>query len=240
MTSDISASDPYRSPVLPETPYSAPSVQKPGWLTALCVICIVLGVLGLMNGILGLGATIFGKQLQQVMNPAASRQQMPADLQKLQQKLEDETAAIQEQFFLPSLIAVVFKLAVSLLLVAGGLGSLRLTEQGRTLLILGCLIAILFELGASVLQSVVYMETLTVYNQLINGFVDELQRQNGAAAGQAFLWFMQLILYAGMVVFFIIQLVKVAFFTWGALYLRRPAIAALFAPADHSRRSFNP
>ena len=90
--------------------------------------------------------------------------------------------------------------------------------------------ALLFELGISVLQSVVYMETLTVYNELIDGFVQELQRQNGAFAGQAFMSVMQVMLYAGMVVFFIIQFVKVVFFFWSTNYLRRPAIVELCNP----------
>ena len=229
MTTDTSTYDPYRSPTLPDTPYAAATgVQKPGWLTALCVICIVLGVLGLMNGLIGLGATVFGKQLQQMMNPAAARQQLPPEIRKLQQSLQDETNSIQEQFFIPSLIAILVKVAVSTILIVGGVRSLGLKANGRTLLVVACVVALLFELGMSVLQGVVYMEMLTVYNELIDGFVQEFQRQNGAAAGNFFMTTMQVGLYGSMVAFFVIQLVKVLFFFWGATYLRRPAIAGLF------------
>src|SRR5688500_18699957 len=148
MMTDTSTYDPYRSPTLPETPYAVSSgVQKPGWLTALCVICIVLGVLGLMNGLLGLGATLFGKQLQQMMNPMAAQKGMPAEIQKLQQNLQDETNSIQEQFFIPSLIAILVKVAVSTMLIVGGVRSLALKPNGRTLLVVVCVVALLFELG---------------------------------------------------------------------------------------------
>ena len=52
MTAD--SFDPYRSPSLPEGPYAgvAPS-GRPGGLTTLCVLCMVLGALGLFNSLLG-------------------------------------------------------------------------------------------------------------------------------------------------------------------------------------------
>lgn len=234
MSSDSASVDPYRSPVLPETPYSAGSgKRKPGWLTAVCVICLVLGLLGFFNGMLGLGITIFNSQLQQVFNPPGARKGMAPELEKFQQRIQDETKAIQEQFFVPTLISVLLKAVVSALLFLGGLLTLTLKPAGRKLLVLACVMALLFELGISVLQGVVYMETLAVYNQLIDGFVQELKRQNGAFAGQAFTSVMQAVLYASMAMFFLIQFVKIGFFYWSANYLRRPIIVALFTAREN-------
>ena len=129
MSLDSTSIDPYRSPVLPETPYSAGSgKRKPGWLTAICVICIVLGLLGFFNGMIGLGATLYGKQFQQIMSPPGARKGSAPELEKLQQKIQDETQAIQEQFFIPTLISVLIKVVVSGGLFVGGL--LTLTLKG--------------------------------------------------------------------------------------------------------------
>jgi hypothetical protein len=227
MSSDDASIDPYRSPVLPETPYSAGSgKRKPGWLTAICVICLVLGLLGFFNGVIGLGFTVFNKQVQQVFNPPGARQGMPPELQKFQQKLQDEMQAIYGQFFVPTLISTLLKAIISVVLFVGGLLTLTLKSSGRKLLVLACILALLFELGISALQGVIYMETLTVLNQLIDGFVQELKRVNGPLS-QAATTSMQVILYASMVLFFIIQFVKIGFFYWSANYLRRPAIVEL-------------
>jgi len=229
MSSELSADDPYRSPVQPEPAYAAPSgKQKPGWLTALCVLCIVIGTLGLMNGLIGLGATLFGEQLQQVLGSMSKGQQTQPELQKLQQKLQDETRAINEQFFVPTLIAVLLKVSISAVLIFGGIRALSLKRNSRSLLMWGCIVALLFELGLSVLQSVMYMETLAVYNQLLDNFLQDLQRDRNVVPAQAMMTIMQVALYAGIVVFFILQFIKVVFYFWGANYLRRPAIAALF------------
>ena len=59
MSAESGFQDPYRTPALPQGRFAPSPGARPGWLTALCVIAIVIGVLGLMNGILGVVGTLF-------------------------------------------------------------------------------------------------------------------------------------------------------------------------------------
>ena len=63
MPADSSAFDPYKTPAMPA--YSTGPVAKsgrPGVLTALCVGCIVIGALGIFNGLLRTVGTVFGHE----------------------------------------------------------------------------------------------------------------------------------------------------------------------------------
>ena len=59
--------DPYRPPQ-DSTAASAPPKAggRPGALTAICVIAIVLGAMGLMGAVVGCGSLVLGSQMQQV------------------------------------------------------------------------------------------------------------------------------------------------------------------------------
>ena len=56
-------------PLPPEPPYSheIPHARRPGGLTAVCVIAIVLASLGLLGSLTGLVSLAFGSRLQQAL-----------------------------------------------------------------------------------------------------------------------------------------------------------------------------
>ncbi|MEX2175354.1 MAG: hypothetical protein WD872_13410 [Pirellulaceae bacterium] len=230
MSADSPPFDPYRSPALPEGPY-APTGRsgRPGWLTALCVICIVIGALGLMNGLLGIFGAVFGQQIQSAFTPNSGAQGMPAEMQKLQQQLQDEMNAVQGKFLVPILLFCVLRLVIAGLLLYGGLACLSLKEQGRTILLIACGLGILFEISHAILQSFLNMEVMTAFNAYLEGFLQTLPQDQAGPPPEMLLNVMKGTFVVGLVFQYLIVLVKLGFYLFGALYLQRQKIKALFA-----------
>lgn len=228
MAAEATPFDPYSSPSLPEGPYVPPSTSgRPGWLTALCVLCIVLGVLGLLNGILGVVGTIFAEPLQAMFSPAGTASGLPPEMRKVQDDFRAETLAVQKKFYIGSLVASVVRLAVAAMLLFGGIQCLNLKEVGRQWLLLACGAAVAFELCHMVLQTFVNLEMMTAVNGFVESFVQTMPQGDGLTQ-ELVISVMRGTQIAGFVFQYLIAILKIAFYAWGALFLQRQKIRALF------------
>jgi hypothetical protein len=230
MSADSTASDPYRSPPIPDSSY-APSMRsgRPGWLTALCVIAIVIGILGALNGLFGAVGTLFSRQLQTAVTPAAppgASQQM----QKVQQQFQAETLAIQDKYFVGILLSAIVRTIVAGALTWGGVSCLSLKQAGRTLLLAACAAAILFEIGNSVLQGLVSMEMMAAMNGFFENFLQTMPQGSGPPP-ELFLKFLKGWMIFGLVMGYVIVGLKIAFYIFGLIYLQREAVKTLFEPS---------
>jgi len=228
--SESSAFDPYRSPSLPEVPYAGKQTAgRPGWLTALCVICIVLGALGLMNSLFGAVGAAAGPALQTMFQPKGGTPGFPAEMEQAQQDLQADMLDVQKKHLVPIILALVFRFVAATLLLAGGLWCLGLREMGRKLLIVGCAVALLFEIGHTILQSFVMMDTMTAVNSFAEKMGASMQQGNNAPNIGGFMkWYMSAIMVVQIVVMYGLSLLKAALFTFGLIYLQRTHIKALF------------
>ena len=227
MSADPSALDPYRSPPMPEGPFPGkPLPGKPGWLTALCVICIVLGVLGLMNSLFGAVGVIGGSAIQKMFTPKGSPG-LPAGFEQAQQQLNDDIQAVLRKHLVPLVALLVIRFAVALGLLIGGLRCLSLGEAGRKILIVACALALLFEIGNSIMQSIVNMDNMTA----INGFVENMQSsmpQDNQGLNTFMKWWMRGIMVVQIVLLYALSLAKMAVYLFGVIYLQKSRIKALF------------
>src|SRR6478672_9919227 len=155
MTAETGAFDPYRSPSLPEGVYTGPRpVGRPGWLSFLCVLCIVLGALGIMNSVFGTFGMVVGPRFQQFM-AAQPKPGMPDDLKEAQEKMQADMYTIQAKYIWPLGLSIALRLVVCTLLLIGGIRCLNLSEPGRKLLIIACSIALVFDLLQAIFQMVI-------------------------------------------------------------------------------------
>jgi hypothetical protein len=231
MSKDASAYDPYRTPDLPVyTDQGRGQTGRPGWLTALCVLCIVIGLLGVLNGLAQLFGTLFAEQMQTAFTPPGG-QGIPPELQQVQDRFRDETLAVQEKFYFPNLVAAVFRISIAGCLVYGGIACLGLAATGRQVLIFALGAAVLFELGHGLLQSLISMEMMTAVNAFFESFLQTMPQGNGPPP-EVMLNIMKGSFIVGFVFQFAIGLLKIGFYIWGAMFLMRPAIKALFQPPD--------
>jgi hypothetical protein len=222
--------DPYRSPSLPEGPYEGvPAAGRPGLLTTLCVLCIVLGALGLMNSALGTAGAIGGSRLQAAIQPKTSAG-LPPGMKQAQDDFQDDLNAVQRKYFWATVPALAFRFLAGLLLLIGGIRSLALSESGRKLLLVACAVALVFELGHAILQSVVSLEMMTAVNSYVEKLTSSMNQQNNAPPG--FQKMMQTIVHGsilgGIIVSYLISLGKIALYVFGLIYLRTNPIRGLF------------
>jgi hypothetical protein len=230
MSNDASAYDPYRTPNLPVYADQGRGTSgRPGWLTAMCVLCIVIGLLGVLNGLAQLFGTLFAEQMQTAFTPQG--QGIPPELQQVQDRFRDETLAVQEKFYVPNLIAAVFRIGIAACLVYGGIACLGLAATGRQVLMIALGAAVLFELAHGLLQSLISMEMMTAVNAFFESFLQTMPQGNGPPP-EVMLNIMKGSFIVGFVFQFAIALLKIGFYIWGAMFLMRPAIKALFQPPD--------
>ena len=230
MSANSSALDPYRPPSLPEGPYEGlPSSGRPGWLTVLCVLCIVLGSLGIMNSLMGTAGAIGGQKLQAMVQPKASRSAGP-EMQKVQQEFQDEINGVQNRYFWPIVGGLAFRVVAALLLLIGGILSLNLKESGRKTLLVACAVAVVFELLHAILQSFVNMETMTAVNSFVQKFTTALPQ--GENTPPNFAPMMQGIvqgsIIAGFVIAYLLALAKICLYIFGLIYLQKKHIRGVF------------
>lgn len=230
MSADSNSFDPYRSPSLPEVPYHGPPpTGRPGWLTTICVLCIVLGALGLFNSVFGAVGVIVGPIIQKAFQPKAGNG-MSDDMQKVQEEFQTEINAIQAKYFWETVPALGFRFIVSLLLLIGGIRALSLVAAGRKLLLAACSIAIVFELLFSILQSIMYLDTMTLVNEYVIKLTAALpQNVNDGGVGRFLPTLARVSMIGSMAAYYLISLAKVCLYIFGVIYLRRPRIMALFS-----------
>lgn len=226
MLPDSTAVDPYRSPALPETMPPGSSRGRPTGLTVLCVLCMVLGALGLMNSLLGTVGAVAGPYLQRMFQPKGPLNEM----QKIQQRFQDEANDVQNKYYTPSTLALVFRFIAALLLLIGGVRTLSLCDRGRKMLLAACAIALIFELGHSVLYSIINIEMRTAFNSLVEGMVSPGDGKMPPGAAKFAAATMRIMYIAQFVLMLALVLAKGGLYIFGYVYLQKQQIKALFHP----------
>lgn len=231
--SDSTAYDPYRTPALPEGPPGGSTSGRPGWLTAVCVMCIVIGILGALNGAAGLVGALFGQQMQNMMmRRGGAGGGFPAEMQKVQEEFQAEMMAVQDKFFWGILASCILRMLVAAGLIYGGIVCLGLKAEGRQILLAACGAAILFEIGIVVLQSLINMEMMTAINAYLENVLQTMPQQPGGPPREFLLRIMKGSIIAGFVLQYVLIFIKIVFYLLCMLYLQRQSIKALFGQAS--------
>jgi hypothetical protein len=227
MTAETGSFDPYRSPSLPEGVSTGPRpTGRPGWLSIVCVLCIVLGALGLVNSVFGAFGMVVGPRFQQFM-AAQPKPGMPDDLKEAQEKMQADIYKIQAKYIWPLGISMLLRLGVCTVLLVGGIRCLNMVEPGRRLLIIACSIALVFDLLQAIFQMVITVENMTVVNE----FMETMANRTGNAPKE-----LEVIMktVSSVIRFFslglicVIALAKIGFYIFSVLYLQKPHIMVLF------------
>jgi hypothetical protein len=217
-----------------EAAYAPPGrPSRPGWLVAICVIAIALGGLGLMNGAMGVAALVFQEQLQAIFSPRA-QSDLPPALQEAQEEFDKKSQELQDEYAVPLHAALAGRMAVALGLLVGGLWCLMGKRHGREIFMYVLAAAIVFEVANGVLQAVITMHMLELFNELLQKVTSSMPRRGQGPPPELFLSFMRAAIWIGIILSAAWELIKVAYYLGSILYLRRRAIVDLFAPAAGS------
>jgi hypothetical protein len=202
---------------------------RPGALTAVCIIGMILGGLGLLAGMWGGAMALFGAQVQQwqaQMGTVGSPQAMV----DVQAEMNAQQIAIFNRFRIVNLAVAVALTAVSAALLVGSIRAMKLQERGRRMLRAACGAAIVFELCRAVPQGLMQLEVMALMEdylpRLMEASAPGAQGQQIAAFGEMMARFSIIMQW---VVFFGWLILKLVYFGLSFHYLGRPKTKTLFA-----------
>ena len=216
----MSQTNPYQS--VPSLPNSGKSIakQKPGGLTAIPVICLILGALGIITGLLGVVMTVF----QGFANNLQQGMQMDPGMAEFQAKMQE----VQQIQFVPNLIANGCNLIVGSLLVVGAIGVFGLKEWGRKLLRNALLFASVFVVLRGLFMIWVQYSTMGV-------MAEAMPIPGGASGPGAGPETFKMMMQAGVIVGIVIGLAWVGlllgFYLWSRSYLNKESVVPFFVAA---------
>ena len=204
--------NPYQSnPTLPQAT-SVPQ-QKPGGLTAIAVICLILGSLGALMALFGIAMLLLQGSMNQFQ--AAQLGGPPAELFA-------EMEALQASQFIPTLIVNGCNVIIGSLLAIGSIGVLGTKEWGRSLLRNALLAAIFFVVVRGIYSMWVQYSSMSAMSKMV---------PSGGDAGTMEA-IMQGSIIFGIVIGVIWMAVLIGFYIWSRSYLNKPPIRALFGATN--------
>ncbi len=205
--------NPYQSaPTLPN-PVIVPQ-QKPGGLTAVAVISLIIGVMGVLMSLFAI-AMLF---LQGTMNQFPGAQTGGPETEIITQM-----EAIQANQFLTNLVFGSCNVIIGSLLAIGSIGVLGTKEWGRNLLRNSLLAAILFVIVRGICTMWIQYQAMSSISKMI---------PSGSEGGAAMQTVMQVSIIVGIVFGVIWMAGLIGFYVWGRIYLNKPPIKALFDAAN--------
>jgi hypothetical protein len=193
------------------------SASRPGGITALGVLTIVLGVFGLLNAFVAIVGLLFQGQMQS----ALANLQPDAEAARVQREVAEQAEQIAAQHPVRNWILVLSRLNVATALLLGGIWSLRLKPIGR--------ITLLAAFGVGIVLEVFQLWPAWEARDLSAQIFEQMGQANGPPGGQAFMEMMAQamgVLQVAMIVAMFVA--KSAFYGFGLWYLTRPHVAGLF------------
>ncbi len=167
----------------PESPYSSgiPHGRRPGGLTAVSVIAIILGGLGLLGSLMTFASLAVGSRLQQAleMSPQGHGRDRSIEVQRTMQK---RIQAVSDRYCWPNAAFALANVCLSGGMLAGGIMALNRTARARTLLMAVFSVAILFEISRSIVLAFMQWEMATVMSDLLPRMMERSAPSNGPNA----------------------------------------------------------
>lgn len=206
-------------------PVSASVVPQhaPGALQVIAILCLILGLLGLLNCCAGGGGLAFMPVIKGFLDQA------PATADNEFQKINLD-AATSTAVLIPSIALLVFNLVVAPMLVIGSIGVLRKKESGRSMLRLGLLMAIVYNLLKAVLSVVAQLLNFNAVSARIDAYEGPVEKEKIEAVFEM----TKIFGLGGAIVAAIFALALIGFYFWSRGYLNREEVIKYFASFEKS------
>ncbi len=194
-----------------------PVIKKaPGALTAVLIISLVLGILGLLGSCAGAGGLAFQSSIQEMQ---AQAQSDPASV-----AMQKEMNAVQKKQLIPNLIMIGLNFIVAPLLIFGAIGGLNRKQWGHKILGIGLMLAILYTVIKTVLTAIMQLQMI---GPMQKGMEQGMAGTDPAAAEMAAnVAGVAIYVAIGFSVFW--AFVLLAFYIWGWTYIRKEPVRQYF------------
>jgi hypothetical protein len=188
--------------------------NRPGRLTAICAIAIVLGVWGFLLGAFSIGSLI--------LRPRVSVPNRDPKLATLHAEFERRVNDLQKELRPRAWVQTPLMLMLSVLLAAAGISGLRL--RGWTFL----KVALIANLVGDGLNAILGWVAQARTMEIMEWYAKELAAQSPMP--QVMESVMQASTTVGLVLGALWQVAKAVYYVWSLLSLRKPALRDAFAP----------
>jgi hypothetical protein len=214
--------NPYASPNALPSQYGPSKPPKPGYLSALCIISLVLGCLGaLRGGCVAVSSATGGPPFQR----QNQGQQMPPELRAAMEKFEAEGKAIDARYSPINKAMIVLQALIGVAMAIGAVMVLQSKRPGDWVL-RGAFAATLL---ASVVHMVPFTMQMLEMGPLMNKVSEEIKQGGGgqdAAMAQGVIIGISAMMYGGICVAAFWLLIKLGLFGHGIYYLGKPNVQA--------------
>jgi hypothetical protein len=218
-----------------ETPFAPQQPRTcPGGLTAVCVISIVLGALGLGGSLFSLVCIVGQSTLQNVFKENAFKMPrqpgMPDGPFQAQEEMQKKIEEMTRRYQGINIGVVLLNLVISAGLLVGGIMGLKMVPKARVWLVTVLAAAILFEIIAAVIAIFIQIEMASFMSGSMSKIISSMPK-GGPQGGNAIETFGKIFMFVGIAFSVGWALAKIIFYGFSVLYLRRPNIRQLF-PED--------
>lgn len=205
--------------------------QRPGGLTAICVITLVVGALGVLSGISQFVNLLIGQKLQAAVLQAQAGAGEAA--LQAQREMQAKMAAITQKYAVYHWVCATTQSILAWIMIVGAVLSLRLRPAGRTLLLVALVASLLFEPAKAVLTAAVTKQSAPVIVASMKAAAQNSAppgSRQSEEIGQMMGGLSQLVVVMQWVVLIGMTALWCIFYLVGVWYLTKPAVRALFAP----------
>jgi hypothetical protein len=232
MTTSAIPPDPFQShsspgDSMPEGDW-VPRVGRPGGLTAVCIIAIVLGGLGVLGSLWGLAGLAFQSQMQEAF--AMTKQPgMNEEAVKAGNEIQRVTQEMARRYRGVSVGMLAVNLAMAACMLAAAIMALKMNRTACVFLVAVFAVAIVFEIVRTAINVNIQLQTGAAIAEPMSRMLGATaKRQPGAdqAAAMGTMIAKASVIF-GVVVAVGLAIVKAVFYGVGAWYLRRPRIREL-------------
>lgn len=219
----------------PINPYNAPAGEgpvlavpvgppaRPVWITIACVIAIVFGGLGLLNGISGLGMLFVGNMTASGPPPNMANDPQIQAQYEMQRAIEEAA----KPYYWIGVTQLIISLFLSAALLYGGVTTLSNSETGRQVLIWAFRIGVIYLLAWGAVFVYQQLQMLPVMQTQMEKMAGSMKNAPPQMA-QTMRTFATITFYTVMVISLGIGLCQLVAYTLSANYLASDEIEALF------------
>ncbi len=209
--------NPYKSSAPSFVP---PAPTRPGGVTAIGVLSIVLGAMGLLGGCAGSVGLFINPMMQGALQPGPNAN----SIEKAQADMNAQINAVSQRYIVPNVVLMVGVLVLGSALLWGGIQLLRTRPGAPTWLFYTFMALIVFELLRTVFYIFVQLQLLPVVEE----FAQRIGRDapGNPAMGDTMVTVMRASMYVGIVIGVGWPLIKVIVYGLSMRYLAKPEIMA--------------
>jgi hypothetical protein len=203
--------------------------KRPGGLTAVCVIAIILGVLGLGSSLMTLASLAMQSSMEKAFK-MPRQPGMPDNFVQIQEEMQKKIMEVNHRYSGLLTGIGLLNLVIASCLLAGGIMAIKMKPNIHRFLVGVFLAAIVFEVIAAVVGIYMQLEMSSIITDFMSKMVTSLPK--GAKGGDEAAAIMMTAAKVGVIIGMVFSLgwalAKMIFYGVSASYLRRPNIRRLF------------